>query len=188
MLSDGHIQRRSLTSNARFIFSQSGKENKRPYFELVYNMLKVYCVKDSKYYEKTWEDKKINQKYTSIAFTTMQLPCFTELHSLWYSKKKKVVPKNIKELLTPVGLAHWIMGDGSRQNLGLHLSVYAFLPSEIKMLINTLEDKFGLKCSIHKHSTIGDKARIYIWQESMNKLRLLVSPYIILSMQYKIHL
>ena len=97
MLSDGHIQRRSLTSNARFIFSQSGKENKRPYFELVYNMFKVYCVKDSKYYEKTWEDKKTNQKYTSITFTTMQLPCFTGLHSLWYSKKKKVVPKNIKE-------------------------------------------------------------------------------------------
>lgn len=54
------------------------------------------------------------------------------------------------------------MGDGSRQNLGLHLSVYAFSPSEVELLINTLETKFLLKCTVHKLSTIGGKARIYI--------------------------
>jgi hypothetical protein len=31
---------------------------------------------------------------------------------------------------------------------------------------NVLEFKFGLKCSIHKLSSIGRKPRIYIWQES----------------------
>ncbi len=118
----------------------------------------------------------------------MQLPCFTELHSLWYLNKRKIVPINIKELLTPIGLAHWIMGDGSLQNLGLHLSVYAFTCSEVELLIDAFETKFLLKCSVHKHSTIGGKASIYIWKESMNKLRLLVSPYIIPSMQYKIHI
>lgn len=124
MLSDGHIVRRSLTSNPRFVFSQSGK---------------------------------------------------------------KRVPDNIMDVLTPVGLAHWIMGDGSRHNLGLHLSVYAFTLSEVQLLINVLELKFGLKCSIHKHSTIGGKPRIYIWQESMIKLRLLVNDHIIPSMKYKLH-
>ncbi len=93
---------------------------------------------------------------------------------------------NIKELLTPLVLAHWIMGDGSRQNKGLHLSVYAFTIEDVKLLINVLETKFDLKCSIHKHSTIGNKPRIYIWEKSRTKLRILVSPYIIPSMQYKI--
>jgi LAGLIDADG DNA endonuclease family len=188
MLSDGHLARRSITGNARFIFSQSGKENTRPYFYLVYGMFKIYCAKDSKYYAKAWKDKKTNQEYSSVTFTTMQLPCFTELHSLWYLNKRKIVPKNIKDILTPIGLAYWIMGDGFRHNLGLHLSVYAFSPNEIELLINTLETKFLLKCSIHKHSTIGGKPRIYIWKESMDKLRLLVTPYIIPSMRYKIHL
>jgi len=54
------------------------------------------------------------------------------------------------------------MGDGSRQNKGLHLSVYAFTIEDVKLLINVLETKFDLKCSIHKHSTIGNKPRIYI--------------------------
>jgi hypothetical protein len=32
LLSDGHLQQRSLSSNVRLIFNQSGKANKRPYF------------------------------------------------------------------------------------------------------------------------------------------------------------
>ena len=117
----------------------------------------------------------------------MQLPCFIEVHNTWYINGKKVIPGNIKDILTPVGLAHWIMGDGSRHNLGLHLSVYAFTSDEIQLLINVLESKFGFKCSIHKHSTIGGKSRIYVWQESMTKLRLLVDDYIIPSMKYKLY-
>ena len=113
MLSDGHIPRRSFTSNPRFIFSQSGKMEKRPYFNLVYNLFKIYCNKDYNYYIRIWKDKKTNEEYSSINFTTMQLPCFIEVHKTWYINNIKKVPNNIMELLTPIGLAHWIMGDGS---------------------------------------------------------------------------
>lgn len=34
---------------------------------------------------------------------------------------------NVYDLLTPRGLAFWIMDDGSRQGLGLHLSVFSSL-------------------------------------------------------------
>ena len=47
MLGDGHINQRSLTSNARFIFGQSGKEAKRAYFEHVYDLFKPFCTPDS---------------------------------------------------------------------------------------------------------------------------------------------
>ena len=186
MLSDGHIQRRSLTANGRFIFYQSGKIEKRPYFELVYNLFKVYCTKNYEFHLKTWIDKNTNQEYSSISFATMQLPYFTKIYSLWYKNGKKRVPFDIKESLTPLGLAHWIMGDGSRHNLGLHLSVYAFSYEEVEILIDILKTKFNFKCSVHKLSSIGNKPRIYIWEESMVKLRLLVSPFIIPSMLYKI--
>jgi len=90
------------------------------------------------------------------------------------------------DLLTPIGLAHWIMGDGSRHNKGLHLSVYAFISDEVNLLIKVLEIKFGLKCSIHNLSSVGNKPRIYIWQNSMDVLRCHVNEYIIPSMRYKI--
>jgi hypothetical protein len=116
----------------------------------------------------------------------MQLPCFISIHNAWYLNGRKRVPNNIMDILTPIGLAHWIMGDGSRQNKGLHLSVYSFTTDEVNLLIKVLNNKFGVKCSIHNHSSVGNKPRIYIWQESMDLLRLQVNEYIIPSMKYKI--
>jgi hypothetical protein len=47
------------------------------------------------------------------------------------------------------------MDDGSLQNKGLHLNVYAFSLEEVELLRNTLESlflpKFSLKCTIHNH-------------------------------------
>lgn len=186
LLSDGHISRRTKTSNPRFHFHQSGKIQKRPYFYLVYESFKIFCTKDYSNYIRTWIDKKTKQEYSSISFTTMQLPCFISIHNAWYLNGRKRVPNNIMDILTPIGLAHWIMGDGSRQNKGLHLSVYSFTTDEVNLLIKVLNNKFGVKCSIHNHSSVGNKPRIYIWQESMDLLRLQVNEYIIPSMKYKI--
>jgi LAGLIDADG DNA endonuclease family len=53
MLSDGHISRRTKTSNPRLHFCQSGKIQKRSYFNLVYDLFKIYCNKDYNYYIRT---------------------------------------------------------------------------------------------------------------------------------------
>jgi hypothetical protein len=46
-----------------------------------------------------------NNTYGVLSFTSRSLPCFTELHTLFYLDGIKVIPSNIAELLTPVGLA-----------------------------------------------------------------------------------
>lgn len=102
---------------------------------------------------------------------------------MFYLNNLKVVPSDIFNLLTEIGLAHWIMDDGSKHGKGLHLNVYAFSIEDVNRLINTLENKFELKCSIHLK---GNKPRIYIWAEFMNNLRSLVKPYMCSSMCYKI--
>jgi hypothetical protein len=53
LLSDGHLQQRSVSSNVRLLFNQSGKANKRPYFELIYNIFKFCCTDNSEYYIRT---------------------------------------------------------------------------------------------------------------------------------------
>lgn len=139
LLSDAHIAIRSLTGNARFIFSQSGKPEKLEYFNLVLEIILPFCPVGYKVYIKEWYDRKLDSQYTSISLTTMQLPCFTKLINLWYLNKIKIIPVNIKSLLSPITLAHWIMGDGSYQNGGLHLSVYAFSISDVTLLRTALE-------------------------------------------------
>lgn len=84
MLSVGHIALRSVTANARFMFVQSGKMAKREYFNLVLTLMTPYCSADYIPYIKEWYDSKQGAKYSSISLATMQIPCFTDLRSLWY--------------------------------------------------------------------------------------------------------
>jgi hypothetical protein len=69
------------------------------------------------------------------------------------------------------------MDDGSRQGDGLHISVYAFSNKDVDKLMFTLQNKFNLKCSIHYNKD--KKLCIYIFKESMDNLKSLISPYFI---------
>ena len=124
--------------------------------------------------------------YSTISSTTMQLPCFNVFKQMFYTLNVKIVPNNIHELLTPKGLAFLIMDDGSRQGDGLHISVYAFSNKDVDKLMFTLQNKFNLKCSIHYNRN--KKPRIYIFKESMDNLKSLISPYFIKEMLYKLGL
>ena len=185
MLSDGHIALRSTTSNARFVFAQSNKPAKKEYFDLVLTIMSPFCTANYVPYIREWYDNKTLSTYSSITLTTMQLPCFNDLRALWYENGVKVIPTNISDLLSPVALAHWIMGDGSKQNEGLHLSVYAYTSLENSLLVETLTNKYSLHCTIHSTDK-GD--RIYIDKKSMNILVPIVLPHIVPSMRYKLSL
>lgn len=186
MLGDGHLQRRSINGNTRFMFVQSSKEAKLEYFNHVFKLFQPFCTVNTVPYLKTWKDNKTHEFYSSISFATMSLPCFNTLHDLFYNNKIKIVPDNIFELITEVGLAYWIMDDGSKHNNGLHLNAYAFDDNSIKLLLQVLSNKFNLECTIHEHTSHKNGNRIYIPESSMDKLRLLVNHHMVSSMLYKV--
>jgi len=78
------------------------------------------------------------------------MPCLTELHSLFYPAKHgvKIVPHNIYELLTPVALAHMIMGDGSEQRHGLIICTNSYSIEDVVRLMNVLIIRYNLECKI----------------------------------------
>lgn len=75
------------------------------------------------------------------------------------------------------------MDDGSKQNKGMHLNVYAFDQKGVSNLIETLSNKYGFVCSIHYHKS---GPRIYIFEESIPALRDTISQYLVPSMYYKV--
>ena len=79
------------------------------------------------------------------------------------------------------------MDDGSLQNKGLHLNVYAFSYDDVVRLKSTIENLFGplitIKCSIHNHKS---GYRLYIWEESMKIVKNEISQYMHKDMLYKI--
>lgn len=152
-------------------------------------LFQPFISKDFEAKSNSFLDKRSNLIYSSVSFATLTLPCFTYYRNLFYdSINKKIVPLNIKQLLTPRGLAYWIMDDGSLQNKGLHLNVYGFSYNEVVLLKSTLETLFYpnafIKCSIHNHKK---GYRLYIWEESMIIVRNHIFQYMHNDMLYKIN-
>ncbi len=128
---------------------------------------------------------RFNYRLSLFTFTS-----FVWIYDSFYHKNSngvnvKRVPCWIGEYITPAGLAHWIMQDGSRQiKQGISLATNSFTYEECKMLCEILNNKFSLKCSVVKTGTT-DEWRISIWKQSMASLVTIVKPYIIKEMNYK---
>lgn len=79
------------------------------------------------------------------------------------------------------------MDDGAKVHKGLKLSTNSFTFNECLILIKALNDNFNLKASIQSAGA-SNQYIIYIWKESMDDLRYIVSPYIIPEMKYKLNI
>lgn len=65
----------------------------------------------------------------------------------------KFVPWNIEELLTPLGLAHWIMGDGSFSDNCTFICTDNFTKQDVERLTKVLGNKFGIKATLMRCHT-----------------------------------
>ena len=78
------------------------------------------------------------------------------------------------------------MDDGAKVGKGLKFCTNSFSYNECLILIKALNDNFNIKSSVQLAGA-KDQYIIYIWKESMNDLRNIVSPYIIPEMKYKLY-
>ena len=137
----------------------------------------------------TYLDSRTNKEYSSLTLRTKSLPIFTEYYNLFYYKGVKVIPNNIGDILTPLGLAHWIMQDGSYHKFskGIALCTDSFQKEEVELLLSILKIKFNLICTIQKAPTKNsNRFRIYISAKSLPVLRPLVKNHFHLTMLYKL--
>jgi hypothetical protein len=132
----------------------------------VFNKLSHYC---SNYPQLTKGIRSGNLFY-GLQIFTRSLFCFTELHSIFYVNKVKVIPHNIYELLTPVALAHLIMGDGIYKSKGISICTDSYSIQDVIRLMNVLIIRYDLNCTLHKASNnLG--YRIYISRNSLDKVK-----------------
>ena len=129
-------------------------------------------------------EKRLNYRLTLFTFTSL-LWIYDSFYQKVDGVTKKVVPSWIGEYITPIGLAHWIMQDGSRQaEQGISLATNSFTFQDCTFLCNILKKKYNFKCTVIK-AGFSNQWKISIWKESMNDLVTIVKPYIIDEMKYK---
>jgi len=169
------------TINARLGFKQSLFQANYVWF--VFNLLSHYCSS----YPHLTKGNRLGKPNYGLQFFTRGLSCFTELHSLFYPQGTKIIPEALRayDLLTPVALAHWIMGDGGLKSKGIFLCTDSYSIQDVIRLSNVLIIRYDLKCTLHKSSN-GRGYRIYISRNSVWKVVEIVKPYLIPSMYYKV--
>jgi len=131
-------------------------------------------------------DPRTGKMYKSIYVRTLTFPCLNVYHSLFYKDQKKVIPLSIQDLLTSRGLAHLIMGDGFFYQGIIMLCTESFTKEEQELLINALHENFGIKATLNKRISSSGIKSYRISKKSMDKLIVLVKPYFIPEMLYKL--
>ncbi len=103
-------------------------------------------------------DSRTNKTYPHIKMRTRALPCFTEFHKIWYSKKK-VIPNNLQ--LTPLTIATWFADDGSvyfhfknnklyNNELRIQIATNGFSKEEVYFLAKLLAERYNFRIPVYK--------------------------------------
>lgn len=67
------------------------------------------------------------------------------------------MPLNIQDLLTPIGLAHLLMGDGYFSNGVIIICSESFTKEQQELLIAALDSKFGIIAALNKRVSSSGK-------------------------------
>ena len=90
----------SVNANTRIIFRQGSANTE--YLLHLYDLFKIYSLKGPSI--TTILDKDTNKSRYNLSFATMARalprPCFNEFYNLFYPEGKKIIPKNMWDLMT----------------------------------------------------------------------------------------
>lgn len=118
------------------------------------------------------ERHRYGKSIFGLEIHTRSMLCITELYSLFYINKTKIIKFSVYNELTYIALAHWIIGDGTD----------SYSINYVVMLINILIIKYDIHCTIRYYSFL----IIYVYKIYMPKLRSIVEPFMHISMMYKL--
>lgn len=182
LLGDGHAE----TSNGGRTFRLKVEHSfrQKAYVDWLYQKLNNFVLTPPQIKNRV-VDGKARPKYW---FSTISTIVLSDYGRLFYPTGVKIVPKAIRELVTPLSLAVWFMDDGSLKSK-LHrariINTQAFDEKSLQRLQRMLLNKFGIKTVLRKQP---EGKQIYILSDTVERFLNLIKPYVVNSMAYKIKL
>ena len=183
LLGDSYAERRSEGQGTRLSFSQESSREEYLLWLHSYIADLGYCQPTPPKIQ-TRMGLKGKIRYV-MRFHTYTYQSLDFLRDAWYKQGVKSVPDNIADYLTPMAIAIWIIDDGARVGKGLKFCTNSFSFQDCTRLSVILHEKYDLKSSVQKAGQVNEY-HIYVWKESMPKLRSIVAPYILSSILYKL--
>ncbi|MDA2936212.1 hypothetical protein MYX06_03270 [Patescibacteria group bacterium AH-259-L05] len=180
ILGDACIE--SCKKEDRIQIAHSGKQ--KDYVFWKYQYLKDWTLSSPRFM--SYKDNRNGKVYSRWRFRTISHPEFTHYKRIFYRKKIKIIPKDIKKILkSPLSLAVWYMDDGKKRPdcRAAYLDTICFSEKDQNILIECLKDSFGIDTRLHWN---GDGHHIYIPFNAIDRFRKLIEKFIIPSMTYKL--
>jgi recombination protein RecA len=180
MLGDGHLEARDNGKTYRLKVEQS--LSKEEYVLWLWENFENFVLSKPRSKEKI----RNGVKTKNIWFSTVSHGSFRFYAQQFYQNGKKVIPKMIGKLLTPIALTVWYMDDGSvksKNHKAKIINTQCFSRTEVLLLIKTLREKFEINSKLRKQR---EGYQIYIFSESVDQFRKIIGKYILESMRYKL--
>lgn len=180
LLGDGHLETQNDGRTYRLKVEQAVR--KKEYVDWLFQEFREFVCTEPKEKEKTRNESQTR----NVGFGTLSVGNFRFHAHQFYQGKRKVIPKRIDKLLSPLALAVWFMDDGSRKS-SFHrakiLNTQGFRKEEIERLIRVLEKKFDLQSKLRNQK---DGYQIYIAAVSDDLLKRTIGEHIVPCMRYKL--
>lgn len=180
ILGDGHLETQTNGRTYRLKVEHSQKQT--AYVDWLYEEFKDLCESAPKKRTKISFQKEI----ISYGFTTKALGSFRFYGQQFYQNNKKVIPRLIKKMISPITLAVWFMDDGSyksKEHKTYIIHANGYQKDELEFIKEILKTEFAIEVGIHKQYS---QYRLYVYTKDAQKFKKLIEPYIILSMRYKL--
>jgi hypothetical protein len=189
MLGDGHMAQKSKTSNP--LYTQTFGQHGELFANYVFKTLREFCTTKGLYTYKVRSGKN-SPLYQRYIVRTRSLEVFKDICNMYYTvnelgKRIKIIPLHIVMILTPIVLAHFIMGDGTfhKYKHTISLCTQGFTKQEIELLSIAIYNKFGIESRVDRER----KWYILTFRKTqVPKVQALVKDHIIPSMMYRIGL
>lgn len=141
-------------------------------------------------------NKRVSGSYKGKTYYAYNMHCARNsqidiLRDVFYIDGKKSV-RNVLDRIDEKALAFWYADDGTISDNGNgHHVIFcteSFDEDENEMLVEMLQNRFGIEAKVYRHRTASDstKSRIRILARSQDKFFELISQYIIPSLEYKL--
>lgn len=166
LLGDGHLETQNQGRTYRLKVEHSYKQ--RDYTLWLYTMFQEWIP------GKTYT--RMRGPHRVIGFRTISHPSFRFYGQQFYPKGKKVIPKIITKMLTPLSLAIWYCDDGSRTSRNhptYNIHSLGYSKKDLQRVQEALQTNFNIVSRLHKQ---GAHFRIYIPSQSAKTFATIVNP------------
>ena len=173
LLGDGHLETQNGGRTYRLKIEQCDQH--RSYVWHLYELFNAWVRTPP-------QPKKVRKWW----FQTLSHGAFRFYAQQFYREGRKAVPKLIRRLLTPRGLAYWFMDDGSIKDLkskAVVLNTQGFQYEEVERLAQVLRERFALEVYLRRQR---EGYQIVVAGRSLQRFLDLVEPYLLPEMRYKL--